>query len=394
MPSEDRQLKDWLDSWIEFTKNTEPPHLFKLWVGLSTMAACLKRKCLFRLGSETFYPNMYVVLTGPSGTRKNTAIAPGKDFLSAVGVEIAANSTTRQQLIRALRKASDTIVDPETGAMDIHSSMNIFNSELTVFLGYKNLELITDLIDWYDCEDPWRYETKHDMGGGNIDNIRGVWVNILGGTTPDLIRASMPSEAIGFGLTGRIVFVYEQRRGSTIMIPTYKEIIRDAMIHDLYTISMMKGEFKATTAFMDRWVEWRLECDNNPPFDDQNFRPYIERRPAHAMKVSMLCSASRSDDMVMDVQDLNRAIDILKQTEIKMRYTFSGVGRSSFSAIISQVMAEIGVKKETTFEALLNRFYMDVDKWGMEKVIETLEAMKFVQVIVKGNDKTIRLVEE
>ena len=394
MPSEGRMLDNWLDAWMEYVDNTEPPSLFKKWVGLSTMAACLKRKTVFHLGSERWFPNMYVVLVGPSGTRKNTAIRPAKEFLEAVGIEIAANSTTRQQLIRALRKANDTIVDPETGAMTIHSSMNIFNSELTVFLGYKNMELITDLIDWYDCDDNWRYETKHDMGGGNVDHIRGVWVNIHGGTTPDLIRSAMPSEAIGFGLTGRIVFVFEQRRGSTVIVPTYRDDLWEPMIHDLHAIKSMEGEFKADTDFIDRWTDWRLECDAHPPFDDPNFSPYIERRPAHAMKVSLLCSASRAGDMILTATDLDNAIKILKETEVKMRYTFSGVGRSSFAAVISQVMTEVGLKKETTLENLLSRFYMDIDKFGMTRVLETLHAMGFAEVINRGKEIIVRLKEE
>ena len=394
MPSEGRNLEDWLDSWLRFTENTEPPRLFKKWAGLSTIAAALKRKCVFRLGSERWFPNMYVVLVGPSGTRKNTAIRPAKEFLEQVGIEIAANSTTRQQLIRALRKSNETEVDPETGAMDIHSSMNIFNSELTVFLGYKNLELITDLIDWYDCDDNWRYETKHDMGGGNVDHVRGVWVNAFGGTTPDLIKSAMPSEAIGFGLTGRIVFVYEQKRGGTIIVPTYEEDLREPLIHDLHEIKMMRGEFKAEPEFIDRWADWRIECDNEPPFDDPNFSPYLERRPAHAMKVSMLASASRSGDKILLAKDLDRAINILKETEVKMRYTFSGVGRSSFAATLSQVMTEVGLKKETTLKDLLNRFHMDIDKLGMMRILETLHAMGFAEIIQKGKDVIIRAKEE
>ena len=394
MPSEGRMLDNWLDSWMEYVDNTEPPMLFKKWVGLSTMAACLKRKAVFWLGSERWFPNMYVVLVGPSGTRKNTAITPAEDFLGEVGIELAANSTTRQQLIRALRKANDSEVNAETGEMNIHSSMNIFNSELTVFLGYKNMELITDLIDWYDCKDNWRYETKHDMGGGNVDHIRGVWVNILGGTTPDLIRSAMPSEAIGFGLTGRIIFVFEQRRGSTVIVPTYKSELKEPMIHDLHALKMLRGEFKVDTKFIDRWTDWRMECDNHPPFEDPNFSPYIERRPAHAMKLSLLCNASRTSDMILTVDDLESAIGILKETEVKMRYTFSGVGRSSFAAVISQVMTEVGLKKETTMEDLLSRFYMDIDKFGMTRVLETLHAMGFAEVINRGKDIIVRLKEE
>lgn len=389
--SNERRLPDWIDSFLKFVENTEPPNSFKTWVAVSTVAACLKRKCVLEWGSLRFYPNMYVVLVGPSGTRKGTAMSPGLELLSSVGVRPAANSTTRQQLIRALRKANETEVDPETGRMDIHSSMTIFSTELTVFLGYRNLELMTDLIDWYDCADNWRYETKHDMGGGNVDDVQGVWVNIIGGTTPDLIVASMPREAIGFGLTARIIFVYEQRRGKTVDFPTYEEELRQPLIEDLERIRMLKGEYKVSPEVMDMWVDWRRECDNNPPFDDTNFGGYIERRPMHAMKLAMICNSSRTDSMVINADDFTKAKSILRNIEPKMPYTFSGLGRSQFSGVISQVQTEVAIKGEISFKELMARFYNDVDKFGLEKIVETLDAMDFIEVVTSGRERIIKL---
>jgi len=179
-----------------------------------------------------------------------------------------------------------------------------------------------------------------------------------------------------------------------VIVPTYKKELWEPMIHDLHVIKTMRGEFKADVGFIDRWADWRMECDSNPPFDDPNFSPYIERRPAHAMKLSLLCNASRTNDMILTVADLESAIGILKETEVKMRYTFSGVGRSSFAAVISQVMTEVGLKKETTLESLLSRFYMDIDKFGMTRVLETLHTMGFAEVINRGKDVIVRLKKE
>jgi len=45
-------------------------------------------------------------------------------------------------------------------------------------------------------------------------------------------------------------------------------------------------------------------------------------------------------------------------------------------------------------EDLLSRFYMDIDKFGMTRVLETLHAMGFAEVINRGKDIIIRLKEE
>ena len=386
----ERNLEDWLESFLEYTNNSEPPRMFRLWTGLSVVAACLQRKCVLHWGSLDFYPNLYVVLVAPSGkARKGTAMIPGLKLLKETGVKLASNSVTRQALIRDLKRSNETEVDPTTGQMDIHASLTVFSKEFTVFLGFQNNELMSDLTDWYDCDDDWEYRTKHE----GIDDIKGVWVNIIGATTPDLIQSAMPLDAIGGGLTSRMIFVYEQRKGKTVHTPFYtdKEIeLRQKLVFDLEKIRMLKGDFRVTKKFIDRWVDWYNDCERNPPFDDPRFAGYLERRPTHTMKIAMIVNASHSDEMLITEVDLERAISILRQTELKMRYTFSGVGKSGFSHTLSQVMSEMTLKKEMTFGELLSRFYNDVDKWGLEKIVETLDAMGFIDTVTKGKERVIK----
>jgi len=392
--SDDRRLDDWIEGFLTFTNNTEPPRMFRMWTAISVVAACLQRKCVLHWGSLDFYPNMYVVLVAPSGkARKGTAMIPGLKMLREMGVKLASNSVTRQALIRDLKRSNETEVDPTTGTMDIHASLTVFSKELTVFLGYQNNELMTDLTDWYDCDDDWVYRTKHE----GVDDIKGVWVNIIGATTPDLIQSAMPLNAIGGGLTSRMVFVYEQRKGKTVHTPFYtkEELkIQEELLIDLERIRMLKGEYKVTERFIEGWIDWYTEIDESPPFEDPRFSGYFERRPTHVMKLSMIVNASRGDTMVLDKEDLDHAVEILRNTEIKMRYTFSGVGKSSLANTLSQVMAEISAKKEIRYDELLSRFYNDVDKWGMDKIIETMSAMNYIDDIpVAPGGRTIRFRE-
>jgi len=374
---------------MELTENSEPPRMFRLWTAISVVAAALQRKCCLRWGSLDFYPNLYVVLVAPSGkARKGTAMIPGLKLLRSVGIKLAANATTREKLIQDLKMANVFEGDPSAGQIDVHSSLTVFSKELTVFLGYQNRELMTNLTDWYDCDDDWEYRTKTQ----GVDSIKGVWVNLIGATTPELIQTSMPQDAIGGGLTSRMIFVYEQRKGKLVIVPGLSEKERELMEHltlDLDKLHMLRGDFQITKGFLNMFSEWRVKQEDNPPFQEPRFAGYFERRPAHVLKVSMIISASRGGELVIDEQDLERTLEIVNKTEKKMPLTFSGVGKSTMASTLAAVMAEIAMRKKMTFEELMSIFYFDADKWTMDKIVQTMDAMKFVRVGHEGDRQVI-----
>jgi len=381
-----RLVEDWLDGWLQYMEHTEPPIMYHLWTGISMISSALQRKCFLPWGMLTFYPNMYIVLVGPSGrARKGTAMSPGQKMLREIPtIKLASEAITREALIRELANSKDTTPHPDTGAISLHASLTVFSKELTVFLGYDNKQLMSDLTDWYDCDDHWTYRTKN-MG---TDEIMGVWVTLFGATTPDLIQTALPMDAIGGGLTSRIVFVYAQYKKQSVSMPfpTKNEIeLREKLLMYLQRIHILNGTFKPSHEFVSYWDYWynhqnefHLELDNN------RFSGYIERRPTHAMKLSMIVNASRTDSMIIDGGDLKRAVNILKNTELNMQYTFSGVGRSSIASVASAVLTEILISKETNINHLMARFYQDADKFTMSKIIETLESAGKIDVINHG----------
>jgi hypothetical protein len=309
-------------------------------------------------------------------------MGPGMDFLTEPGLNIrlAAEAITREALIRELKNSSDNTINQETGQMMFHSSLTIFSQELTVFLGYNNMQLMSDLADWYDCRKKWTYRTKWS----GSDEIEGVWVNLIGATTPKLIQSSMPMDAIGLGLTSRMIFVYEEKKDKIVPDPFLSRAeleLRSKMVTDLTKISQLQGPFRVTGEFVDLWTEWYIKQEGHPPFQDDRFAGYIERRPTHVMKLSMILNASRTDSMTISGDDLKRAINILNTTEKKMPLTFSGLGKSSQAEVLSLCMAEIGRCKETTFDALMYKFRNDATKWDLERILDSLEAMKFCSII-------------
>ena len=109
-----RQAGNWLHTYMKYTARTEPPRLFKLWCGISAIASVLERKVWMPLWDVNIYANMYIVIIGPSGSRKGTAMSPAIGLLNQVGINLSAKSTTREALIRKMKQVSTEFTDLKT----------------------------------------------------------------------------------------------------------------------------------------------------------------------------------------------------------------------------------------------------------------------------------------
>lgn len=395
--SSSRTLPDWLTGFMELTENSEPPILFRKWAGISTICAALQRKVRVDLGiSLTIYPNMYIVLVGPSATGKGTVMKFASDIIEQVpSIRLAAQATSLQALIRKMKETNLTDIDLVTGEQQYHSSLTIFSTEFTVFLGYHNQELIAALCEWYDCHSRWSYETI----ARKKEEVIGVWVNILAGTTPDSLQSSLPIESIGGGLTSRIIFVYEEKKNKLVVVPTKSEReirLQQALINDLEQIAMLSGRMQYTEGYLEKYTTWCYHADKNPPFYDRKFDGYCGRRRNHLLSLSMVCSASRSDEMIMTADDFDTAAALLSEVEVKMGRVFKGMGRSDISALLNDAVVYIANSKvpDIPIWQFAKHFEGDMDKVIMDKVITTLESMKVVKVIKRpGADSIIHILD-
>ena len=373
-----RQIADWLDGFLEYTDNTEPPYLFRLWTAISTIAAVMQRKCRLEWGMETFYPNMYIVLVGPPAARKGTAIKPGNAFLDQLGIQLAADETSRQKLVATLIDAAATEQNEE-GDLEFHASLTIVSSELTVFLGYQNNELLTILCKWFDCENRFIYDT-HSRGREEVAN---VWVNLLGATTPMLLQTSMPEGAVGSGFTSRTIFVFEPDKGKVVIIPVLseeQEIIKEALLADLGKIRAISGRYVFTEQFLLTYQDWRVEQESKQVFTEPRLEFYIQRRPLHLLKLSMIIAAARRDERVLEEDDLLKAMKILNQTEEKMPQVFQGVGGNPLAPIQLRIMRLLDARGSIKASELTEMFFNDASKQQLAEIIATLETMNFCRI--------------
>lgn len=399
-----RELSGWLDHYLEYTENSESPTRYHTWCGLSVIAGALQRRVYIKWGlGQVIYPNLYIVLIGASGkTRKGVSIGIAKSFLKQVpGISVAPESSSgKQALILAMKRALVNFQDPSDGKVKFHCGITAFSEELSVFLGQGDIAYLASLTDWYDSTDDWEYET---VGRGK-DTLQGVCLNLMGGTAPDWIQSMIPPEAVGGGFTSRVIFVVEEKKKQTVpehfMTEREKEL-NGKLMRDLERISKLSGEMKFSPEAKNLYVDWYRTEDaklqaNQPAIDDPRFAGYCERRSTHIRKLMIVCSASRSDELIIRPQDFHKAHDLLLDVEINMHKTFGGFGRAKNSDITETIKNFIQQMGMTTRKALLMKFYRDLTPMELGVIEQTLEQMKLIKIklLVDSADKLYTWIGE
>lgn len=335
-------------AYIDMLENTESPPLFHAWALISAMSACLTRRCWFKMGSITIMPNQYIVLVGPAGVRKSSAVKFSRKILKDIPIRYSPSSTAgrMQGLISAMEteKRGQTQEDKEIAeamaaaggfnlGMDIgdvapednlhilqRHAVYVSEGELVSFLGMKMDEFITFLGDMWDRsgEDHYEYSLKREKVKLDLPCL-----NILGGATPTHITGYLPAQAIGQGFTSRVIMVYAD---TAKRIP-WPDEIEEAQYDQFRKI--LRNAFETFDGAFNYTPQARAAIikiyDHKVDIDDVRFIHYAERRQTHVLKIAMALAALRMEMLVTEA-DVFDAHALLAMTETNMAESLGEYG--------------------------------------------------------------------
>jgi len=366
--------------------------MFRKWAGLGAIAACLQRKCVLHVGKLETFPNMYIVLVGPSGSRKGTALKPLWRLLNKMPIHLASQTSTREAFILQMKDSQTIETNMLTGEVITHTSLTILAEELNVFLNADDKPLLEDLTDWYDCKEVWVRRTKTQ----GVDTLNNVWLTIIGATTPEKL-SFMPHDSIAGGLAGRMIFVYESHKGRTEPEPIdeFPQLFLD-LTHDLEIIASLSGEFQRTDEYRKIYADWYRGSDENPPFRESILAGYVDRRAIHAQKLSMLHSAARSSELVLRKEDIEQAIESLMEVEQKMQYAFAGVGQNKMAWVTRQLQLKLKERGRIAIKDVHSEFMQQAGYQEISNVLLSLRAMRICRAVypLNGEEPYLEMMEE
>jgi len=384
---------------MSYTAATEPPEVWGYWTAVSVIAGALQGKTYFGMGFFEWCPNFYILLLGPPGSGKSTAINTGMRLLKGIkNVHIGSDSLTWQSLVDEFVEASAGGTGIRSrGGMRKHSSVTYCLGELGTFLNPHDKKLMSTLTALWGGDGGEDFKRRTVGRGGR--QIEKAFLNVLAGATPTWVQDNLPPSLIGTGFTSRCILVYAESKKALIAYPRRMAASQGAgdtenmarlLQEDLSKIAKLQGEFTLSEEAYRMGEAWYAQYSAHPPvgLSEDEFGGYLNRRQAHAHKLAMIHSAAESDDMVVSARHLEESITMLEATEKAMPAALSGMHEELRPQIrIEQTLRKYGTVNQLELYA---RFKSKMDWRTFQSILMGLEEAGMIAPIMNQSGKAIR----
>lgn len=366
-----RRLSDWLAGFMDYTSELECPANYLRWVGLSTIAGAAQRKIYMESQAFFAHTNMYVVLVGPPGSKKSTAIRAGRRLLKQVpGVNLSSDAPSVVGLMQDFKDITSKD----------HQSLNGFISEMSTLFENASETMTGFLTAIYDGDPDYIKRTR--LGG--VEHIPFPWFNMVAGTTPSWLGDNLRKSAVEGGLVARTIYVHSDEVILKSPFPRPSPALRvleEKLVHDLAMIATASGEFDfegGDNGEAYRWYEtWYMDRRRLPLVADNRTAGYFTRKPIHLLKVAMAVSLARSNALRITQDNLELALALLDKVEPGMRRAFSAVGGNTYATDLERVHAQIrgcGTRGLTYPELVANNYHQ-MEQKKLDEALVYLKAM-------------------
>jgi hypothetical protein len=290
---------------------SEIPSEYHFWSSLSIVAALAEDHIWFeKFKGEKLYPNLYMILVGPSGLGKGGAISQAIRVAdSAVYVNRYRGKLTYAHLIDKLGKASKD----EWGRLVIaNPRLFLVADELRNSVG-TNQQLVTELIalltELYTASG-YTLQTG-TRTHGSIDITNPV-VNCLFGSTEDWLRFVITKDIAQSGFTARTCFVFGkydfEKKCPRIIYPDDYEEVYEHIKWRLWMMQNIRGRCVMTSKAEALEDEWYITRPN--PSEEALYSTW-KRNHDLMLKFAMLMSLADKGDLVICHRHLKNAKDMV-----------------------------------------------------------------------------------
>lgn len=342
---------DFITQYLTYTRETEPPAIYHRWAILTVLAAYLERSYYFQLGHSNIYPNLYVMLVGGAGTRKNTAINIGKNLLRKAGYRtIAASKTSKEKFFLDLaeQNTSGSLVDDILDQNIFGESTNpievtpcyIASGEFNTFFGNNILDFLSDLGELWDYEGIFDSKIKN----GKSIQIPNPTITMIGGNTPATLAQTFPPQIIGQGFFSRLLMIWGYRTREKITFPEdpdpeYTQYLVE-FIRNIRPVTQQRVELTPTAK---KLLDAIYKSEGT--IHDPRFESYYNRRFSQLIKLCMLCMVSCGVTRI-DENIVQYANTILAHAEQFMPKALGEFGLAKNSDITHKVLEVINETHE------------------------------------------------
>lgn len=386
---------DLIQEVLESTKTVEAPRRFYYWSTLAAISAVLKDRVWFNMGDlYKVYPNIYVLLYGPSGVRKGPPIALAERIVTKVNnTRVIDGRSSIEAVIKELGQfRTQPGKPPEKDACGF-----MVASELSSSLIGNNsaMDIMTNLYDRIYNEDKWKYRLKVGESA-SLDKPTITW---LAGTNEALFRDFMPEKNLHGGLIGRMFVITENKKNTTnsLMFKTQAPNI-DTLAKQLACISKLQGEFSMdddVRTAIDQWYQ-KFDTEIAPTLGDET--GFVSRINDFIIKIAMIVSSGRRADRRILLEDTEEAMKVVLPLVVPTKRVVQGVKKDDKSAVTKRALVVTYLCNRPDFREtrarLLQNLGLQMDHEDLDKIVAHLIQMEVLVQDTGGGVIAYRLKTE
>lgn len=377
-----RKCPNWIRAFEAWTApRSEVTIEFIRWTAIWTLAAAVRRRVYIPkeagLGSWTCYPYLYIMFVAPPGYRKTTTVSYAIELLEKVP-----NFPLPPTLITLTGLVDDIKQAPESS---IYLTMEEFG-DLIIKGGKEMYEFLTSM---YDGKKALRQKTM--LRG--LEAAEKPTINLLAGTTPEWISDNIPRALLGGGFASRVIWVYGDKLRRRRLFYTSDELeslkLQPYLQADLNHIAQLEGVFKLpddTKHFLENWYQ---ELEKR--YKGFKYPGYLNRKHVLVLKLAQLCRIAYTDDLTIEIEDVQNAIYQLESVESKLGLVFQGVGKNEYALEMRDIVTFINDRGRVRDTELREHFQNAATPAKLEELIQGVLLIGKVKVETEEvNNKTIR----
>jgi hypothetical protein len=366
------KIPNFIDEYLDYTRETECPTFFHRWTAVTCLSAYLGRDIYFQHGHFTIHANLYTMLIGSPGTKKSSAIKIGAKLTAQAGyTNFAAKKTRQEKFLLDLAEQADrhlgdedgsggdmldqalfggmeaslggsnTIPDPDhTASMARYSNCPpcetfVAADEFNNFIGIGNNDFISILGELWDYDGIYDYRLKNSKSV----YIPNPTVTILGGNTPTGFAQAFPTDTLGQGFFSRLLLVYGEPSGVKHTFPPAPDKVMQKKL--VAKMQLIKETVQGEMLLTDEAKELMEHIYHNwVGIDDLRFEHYTNRRLTHLIKLTLVCAAARISNTI-EAEDIIYANTLLTFTEALMPKALGEFGKARNSDVTHKIIVAL-----------------------------------------------------
>lgn len=385
LPLHKPTVKEFYDLYFDVVGHSEAPRIFHRWCAVSAVSALLGRQCFLPFGHDVIFPNMFVMIMGSPGARKNSAIKVAKQMLERTGFNrFAADRISKEKFIISL--ASGMFGDEEASMeeedfvelpLDTVSARYVVAPEFLDFIGKGNIEFVGMLGNLWDNLDTYEHPKIHTKSA----NVTKPTVNILAGNTPQGFMLAIPPESVGQGFMSRLILVQGDTTGVKITFPEDPSLSARAALDE--RVARIAERVRGIITISP---EAKRLCDRIyrefTDLEDFRFKHYSARRFTHLLKLCLTFAALRISTDV-SATDVIQANTLLHVTEQKMSKALGEYGKAKNSDVANSILEIIkGSRTPIGATKLWKHLAQDLNRQEeMQEILKGLLAAGKIKVV-------------